>query len=123
MDSHKISACKECWRKPKKDLNGKCVCQCHKSTHNSEDWEKQLDERFNLWNKSEGEDYNFTTCGEDVKAFIREQIKQAKLEGLNENPNKLTAKEIYQNGFEAGCSHRPDSTNLSHQPLNGWNEI
>ena len=37
-----------------------------------------------------------------IPPIIIDAIDSAYVQGLRENPNKLTAKEIYQNGFKAG---------------------
>lgn len=50
MDSHKISACKDCWRKPKKDKDGKCMCECHQDLGQTElrEWKKEFNQRFEM---------------------------------------------------------------------------
>ena len=49
MDSHKISACKECWRKPKKDKDGKCMCECHQDLGQTELREEHEQEEWGGW--------------------------------------------------------------------------
>jgi len=70
-------------------------CQCHQG----KEW---LESRKNIHNLLKE-----ILAGEKIKAgelpqIIVDCIDSAFIAGLESTPNKLTAKEIYQNGFEAG---------------------
>jgi hypothetical protein len=51
-------------------------CPCHQDLGQTElrEWEERLDKRWNLWHKSDDENYNFTTCQEAIKTFISDLL-------------------------------------------------
>jgi hypothetical protein len=61
----------------------------------------EVDKRWNLWHKSDDENYNFTTCQEDIKAYLTtcqteliEEIRGCVPETIDDFQNRQ-----YQFGF------------------------
>lgn len=94
----------------------KCDCGADRvSTPPQEEWEKELDKGWELWNYFHKHG-TYTTCGEEVKSFIRSLLSKARAEAKKE------AEECFQESLDGMVMKLEDARKEEREKVIKWAE-